>query len=39
MAMEAILELQKLEVPQEDRMLAPSSTSSFVFCCNPDNNG
>jgi hypothetical protein len=33
MAMEIVLELQKLEVPQEEELLGNSCTSSWSGCC------
>jgi len=34
MAMDIVLELQKLEVPQEDELLGNSTGSSVSSCCN-----
>ena len=41
MAMEIILDLQKLEMPKEEDLFGDSSGSSAVRCCNggPDNQG
>jgi hypothetical protein len=38
MAMEIILDLQKLEVPKEEELFGDSTGSSIAACCN-DNNG
>lgn len=38
MAMEIVLDLQKLEVPQEEDFFGNSSGSSSGWCCN-DNQG
>ena len=38
MAMELVLDLQKLEVPKEEELFGDSSGSSAAFCCN-DNQG
>jgi len=38
MAMEIVLDLQKLEVPREEELFGDSSGSSALACCN-DNNG
>ena len=38
MAMEIVLDLQKLEVPNEEDLFGNSSGSSSIGCCN-DNNG
>jgi hypothetical protein len=37
MAMEIILDLQKLEVPQEEDLFGSSSGSSTSGCCNGAN--
>lgn len=34
MAMDIILELQKLEVPEEEDLFGNSTTSSSTGCCN-----
>ena len=38
MAMEVVLDLQKLEVPTEEELFGDSSGSSAAFCCR-DNQG
>jgi hypothetical protein len=38
MAMDIVLDLQKLEVPTEDQLFGDSSGSSIIGCCD-DNNG
>jgi Lanthionine-containing peptide SapB precursor RamS len=38
MAMEIVLDLQKLEVPNEEDLFGNSSGSSVIGCCD-DNNG
>jgi hypothetical protein len=38
MAMDIVLDLQKLEVPKEEELFGDSSGSSALACCN-DNNG
>jgi hypothetical protein len=37
-AMETVLELQKLEVAKQDPFYAPSTTSSIFLCCNVDED-
>lgn len=38
MAMDIVLDLQKLDVPNEEELFGDSSGSSAIACCN-DNNG
>jgi hypothetical protein len=38
MAMEVILDLQKLEIPKEEELFGDSTGSSLFACCN-DNQG
>jgi hypothetical protein len=38
MAMDIVLDLQKLEVPREEELFGDSSGSSWSGCCN-DNQG
>jgi hypothetical protein len=37
MAMEFVLELQKLEVPQDEELLGNSCSSSWSDCCKSQN--
>ena len=36
MAMETVLDLQKLEVPKDEDLFATSTTSSWTMCCHGD---
>jgi len=38
MAMEIVLDLQKLEVPREEDLFGSSTTSSTERCCNGQQN-
>ena len=37
MAMESVLDLQKLEVPQDEELFGNSCSSSWSNCCNGEN--